>query len=109
MTDAGPGFDTTTFSHGGRTHEVYVASPGPGGLPHVPVPPVAGELAGDVQRHGKLEHIEAAVFARSRPDARRRERRRRPLPQLPPAGRVEARAFLAGPERAQVVGTAQHA
>jgi dienelactone hydrolase len=29
MTDAVPGFDVTTFSHGGRTHEVYRAGAGP--------------------------------------------------------------------------------
>jgi dienelactone hydrolase len=29
MTDAVPGFDVTTFSHGGRTHEVYLAGTGP--------------------------------------------------------------------------------
>jgi dienelactone hydrolase len=29
MTDAVPGFDATTFSHGGRTHEVYRAGTGP--------------------------------------------------------------------------------
>jgi dienelactone hydrolase len=29
MTDAVPGFDVTTFSHGGRTHEVYRAGGGP--------------------------------------------------------------------------------
>jgi dienelactone hydrolase len=29
MTDAVPGFDVTTFTHGGRTHEVYRAGAGP--------------------------------------------------------------------------------
>jgi dienelactone hydrolase len=29
MTDAVPGFDVTTFTHGGRTHEVYRAGTGP--------------------------------------------------------------------------------
>jgi dienelactone hydrolase len=29
MTDAVPGFDVTTFNHGGRTHEVYRAGAGP--------------------------------------------------------------------------------
>jgi dienelactone hydrolase len=29
MTDAVPGFDMTTFTHGGRTHEVYRAGAGP--------------------------------------------------------------------------------
>src|SRR5215470_17205182 len=29
MTDSVPGFDVTTFSHGGRTHEVYLAGTGP--------------------------------------------------------------------------------
>jgi dienelactone hydrolase len=29
MTDAVPGFDITTFTHGGRTHEVYRAGAGP--------------------------------------------------------------------------------
>jgi dienelactone hydrolase family protein len=29
MTDAVPGFDVTTFSHGGRTHEVFLAGAGP--------------------------------------------------------------------------------
>ena len=28
MTDAVPGFDVTTFTHGGRTHEVYRAGTG---------------------------------------------------------------------------------
>src|SRR5215831_19807721 len=29
MTDAVPGFEVTTFAHGGRTHEVYQAGTGP--------------------------------------------------------------------------------
>jgi len=29
MTDAVPGFDVTTFAHGGRAHEVYQAGTGP--------------------------------------------------------------------------------
>ena len=29
MTDAVPGFDVTTFSHGGHTHEVYLSGAGP--------------------------------------------------------------------------------
>jgi len=29
MTDAVPGFDVITLSHGGRTHEVYLAGAGP--------------------------------------------------------------------------------
>ena len=84
--------------------------PAPGdGLPDVAAPPVAGQLAGQVERHGHRQHVDGIVILGRALDAGRGERRGRPLPRLPAARRVEAPGLLGGPERAQVVGATDDA
>jgi hypothetical protein len=54
-------------------------------LPHRAGPPVAGQLAGDVDRNENRQYVYGAVFVRRTADPVRRQHRRRPAPQLPAA------------------------
>src|SRR5205823_5795782 len=65
--------------------------------------PVAGELAGHVDRDRYRQDVDDAVLVRGAPDAVRGHGRGGSAPELPAARDVEAAALGAGAERAELV------
>ncbi len=83
------------------------AAPRCGESPDVAVAPVAGQLAGEVQRDAELEYVDRVVVVRRAHDPGRRERGRRAAPALPAAGLVQSRAVFARAQRSELERAAQ--